>query len=257
MPFELLIPIKGEPWIPDLDDQRGMHAILMQALAHSNTALAEQIHAAHINPFTQWLQQSQEDTADMLWRVALLDDALYEPLVAGLHATEPNSVARKPIQIDLSSIYSDHCTYDALAAEPVSFKHNLHFKSPTSFKKQYYHSPIPEPYLCWQSWWAHWQAFAPPRLVINIAVLDVVAAHLVISWFRLGSQVARGNQWQFIGAVGNMTFSTIQTDVLEAQWWQSVTTLAAFSRFCGTGHKTAFGMGQTAWRSADGNATTS
>jgi CRISPR/Cas system endoribonuclease Cas6 (RAMP superfamily) len=43
-----------------------------------------------------------------------------------------------------------------------------------------------------------------------------------------------------------MTFRAIQTDQIANDWWQAITTLAAFAPYCGTGHKTAQGMGVTA-----------
>ncbi len=43
-----------------------------------------------------------------------------------------------------------------------------------------------------------------------------------------------------------MTFRAIQTGQIADDWWQAITTLVAFAPYCGTGHKTAQGMGVTA-----------
>lgn len=250
MPFELLIPIEGEAWTPGLDDQRGMHSILMNAWAHSDVALAERIHDAHVNPFTQGLRE-QRDTAQMVWHITLLDDALYEPLLSGLYATQPASVQRRPIQLTLDRIENTHTTFDALYAVPPAYKHRLQLHTPTRFEQRDRYVLIPDAYLCWQSWLKHWHAFAPPRLPINVAVLDVAAAHLVVAGLRIHSKQETGEKWDFTGTVGTMTFTALQSERLEESWWQQLTTLAALSRYCGTGPKTAFGMGRTAWCSAD------
>lgn len=258
MPFELLIPVtpSSSGWSPELDDQRGMHAILLGALTHSDAALAERVHDAPVNPFTQALLGGQSEADPLMWRITLLDDGLYEPLVGGLFATTPDRVQDRALTLDLGGMRSSHQTYDALHSEPVMHKHAMRFCTPTTFNKQYYHAPIPEPILCWQSWWMRWQAFAPPRLAINSAVLDVVAAHVVVSRFRIESRVVSNARWHLIGAVGQMTFAAIERDRLDAAWWQAVTTLAAYSLYCGSGHKTAFGLGQTRRQLADDTPNT-
>jgi CRISPR-associated endoribonuclease Cas6 len=228
-----------------------MHAILFTALGHDDRALADRLHDAPVNPFTQALLGGRGPDDPLRWRITLLDDSLYEPVLGGLHATQPTSVQGKPMTLDLTAVRSQHQTYDGLRATPVAYRHEFRFHTPTTFKKQYYHAPIPEPHLCWQSWWTRWQACAPARLAINVAVLDIAAAHLVVSRFRLDSRVVRNEQWHFIGAVGQMTFSTLAAHKVDTSWWHDVTALAAFSTFCGSGHKTAFGLGQTQWRAAD------
>jgi CRISPR/Cas system endoribonuclease Cas6 (RAMP superfamily) len=58
--------------------------------------------------------------------------------------------------------------------------------------------------------------------------------------------VLQNGQRLLIGGVGKMTFRAIHTDQIADDWWQAITTLAAFAPYCGTGHKTAQGMGVTA-----------
>lgn len=252
MPYALKIPAT----LPDLDrpdlaEQRAMHAVFLEALAAAHPDRAETAHEARTNPFTQALRfphRREEEPPPLWWRVTLLDDALYEPFRAGLEQTAPDHLGDRPLHLDLEKIQVSHRTYDELAAAPRSDRFQVDFHTPTSFKQRRYHNPIPEPYRCFQSWWGRWRHFAPPRLAINTAVLDVVSAHLVVSYYRLRSQLWRQGRRAFAGGVGEMSFRAFRRNKVQAHWWDDIAALAAFAPFCGTGLKTAQGMGQTAVR---------
>jgi len=253
MPFILTVPMTtAELWSPNLDDQRGMHAIFFRSLSAINPTLAQQVHDSPTKPFTQSLQlirpkrSSPTQESQLVWQITLLQDALYEPLLEGLYQYQPTTVQNKAIQLDLSQMVTDQQSYDNLRQEPITYRHSFRFVSPTSFKKSYYSSPLPTPYDCWQSWLRRWQFFAPKRLVpINTAVLDIVSSHIVVSKFNMQSAVMRNADWHIIGGVGSFALNTIKRDKLDKQWWQDIAVLAAFSPFCGTGHKTTFGLGLT------------
>lgn len=252
MPFELTIPVQtGTPWGPGLDDQRATHAAVLQALAVSAPDRAQTVHDAHVNPFTQaLLRTTTEAGPGLVWRITLLQDALYEPLLEGLYAAPLQRVHDVDVQLALPALASRHVAYDALYQQPAARRHDIRFVTPTTFHRQHLHSPLPEPANCWQSWWTRWQAFAPPRLAINIAALDIAAAHLAITRFRLTSRSASAPGWRLIGAVGDVTYILVRAGKLEPAWLQALTALAAFAPFCGTGHKTALGLGQTRWAPA-------
>lgn len=252
MPSIITIPLVIEnPWSPDFSDQRAMHAIALAAWDREDPALAVALHEAQSKPFTQGLIAG---ASGVHWRLTLLDDALYESLWTGLKQKPQITIQNRRASLDLSAADVQRVSYAELAAAPVRERYSFRFVTPTSFKQRTHHLPLPDPYLCFQSWWTRWNDFAPAELGINIAVLDVVRAHLVITRFRLESRLVSDGQRRVVGSVGQMTFLPIRQDQLDPLWWQHVATLAAFAPYSGTGHKIAQGMGMTYAGSTRGTA---
>jgi CRISPR-associated endoribonuclease Cas6 len=252
MPAILTIPLNSsDPWSPDFSDQRAMHAIALRAWHRQDPALAIDLHEAQIKPFTQGIVAGP---SGVRWRLTLLDDALYEPLWAGLNQERQVTIQDRPATLDLEATEVKRASYAELAASPVRERYSFRFATPTSFKQRTHHLPLPDPYLCFQSWWTRWNDFAPAELGINIAVLDVVRAHLVITRLRLESKLVSDGQRRVVGSVGQMTFLPIRQGQLDPLWWQHVATLAAFAPYSGTGHKIAQGMGMTLAGSRNGTA---
>lgn len=249
MPTLLQIPIqfKTKEAI-GLREQRGLHAILLGALNTASASLAETVHEMRVKPFSQALlpNKCDEPSTPWLWHVSLLDDGLVDPFLTGLAEAPPETLRQQPVQFQLDAVQRESKTYVELGKTPSAMNFKVSFLTPTSFKQRYYHSPLPTPYQCFQSWWRRWRYFAPAGQAINVAALDIVRAHLVVSYFNMRSDVMKAGDRHFIGGVGKMSFSAIQTEKVDAAWWQSIAVLAAYAPFCGTGHKTAQGMGQTA-----------
>ena len=248
MPTILRIPVQYEPRNGvGLAEQRGLHAVLLGALGAASPDLAETVHNQRVKPFTQAMLPAQDnEAAPWVWRVSWLDDSLVEPFLDGLAGSPPPQLARQPVQFLPDATRREAMTYEALGEVRPASGFQVSFLTPTSFKQRYYDHPLPTPYHCFQSWWGRWREFAPAEQEINVALLDVVSAHLVVSYFNLRSEVWQGGQRLLIGGVGRMTFRAIQANRVAAEWWAAAATLAAYAPYCGTGHKTAQGMGQTA-----------
>lgn len=220
-----------------------MHAVFWQALSLVDKNMAATVHEARLKPFAQALVTREPLRHE--WQVSLLDDVLYEPFCEGVQRLQLDRVADRPFRLDMREMQVCHQSYESLAETPVSARYLVAFHTPTTFKKRYYYHPVPNPYLCFQSWWSRWQQFAPQALSWNIALLDIVQAHLVTSYFRIHSQLVQDQKRAFAGAVGRMTFVPLQSHKVDAHWWKGVAALAAYANFCGTGHKTTQGMGVT------------
>lgn len=244
MPTELLIPANADGLErPGFSEQRAMHAILLGALDAVDPALAETVHEMRTKPFTQALLAQGEE--GLQWRVTWLDDDLAAPFREGLAQVAPERLLERPLALHPERTVTTQTPYAALAATPAAQRFHLTFHTPTTFKQQYYQQPVPDPYLCFQSWWSRWDLFAPEEGAINIALLDLVQAHVVTTRFRIRSRFWKDGPRRAIGAEGRMTFAVIKGQQVEEAWWQQAGVLAAFSRFCGSGYKTTQGMGQT------------
>lgn len=250
MPTILHIPVYYQPKNNiGLPEQRALHAILLGALQTTSPELATAVHDMRVKPFAQAMLPNKNSPmtsdAPWVWRVSWLDDTLVEPFWDGLTAAPPPDLCRQPVQFAPDAARREAVSYETLSETPSAKGFQVDFRTPTSFKQRYYDHPVPTPYHCFQSWWARWREFTPDDLSINVAVLDVVSAHLVVSYFNLRSEVLQSGQRLLIGGVGKMTFRAIQTGKINADWWQAISILAAFAPYCATGHKTAQGMGQT------------
>lgn len=249
MPTLLRIPLHYETKeVIGFPEQRGLHAVLLGALHTASASLAETVHEMRVKPFSQALlpNKSDEPSPSWLWHVSFLDDGLVDPFLTGLAAAPPETLRHQPLQLLFDAVQRESKTYAELRKTPSAMGFKVNFLTPTSFKQRYYHNPLPTPYHCFQSWWRRWRHFAPAGEAINIAALDIVSAHLVVSYFNVHSEVMKAGDRHFIGGMGKMSFRAIQAEKVDAAWWQSIAVLAAYASFCGTGHKTAQGMGQTA-----------
>ncbi len=243
MPTIINIPIQTKTnWKPTFRHQRATHAILFQAWQQVDRTIAATIHDMPVKPFTQALMV---DDDGLNWRISLLDDQLCEPLLTGMGRLSSLCILEHPVQLQLDCVTTTHQPYASLARTARNGRYGFRFQTPTTFRQGELSHPVPNPFLCVQSWWTRWNQFAPPDHAINIAALDVAHAHLVISRFNMGSRTWRDGKRHLVGGVGSMTFHIKHEHKLSAEWWQAIATLAAFGPFCGTGYKTTQGMGQT------------
>lgn len=246
MPYELLIPLY-EPKITGrlgLAEQQAMHAVFLRILQAADSQLATAVHDAQDKSFTQSVYCDSE-TDTLTWRVTLLDDALYRPLMNGVTRVSDIHFQNQPLAFDWGAVQCKHQSYVDLAGIQPAHRFRLRFQSPTTFKQRIMYQPLPNPYNCFKSWWRRWQVFAPEEWQINIAALDIVHEHVAVTQYAMRSVAYVNDKHPFIGGVGTMEFVALSRKKVEEAWWQKLSTLAAFAPYCGTGSKTAWGLGQT------------
>lgn len=194
------------------------------------------------------------------FRIALLDDALFDPLVDGLRR-EPFVLDRER-RIEIADVPDPiGQTYrDMLAHASTAPRLTLEFLTPTSFHVNGLAYVLPDPMRVFESYWKAWNAFAPANARFNADWLGWAADNIAISRMRLGTGVLRFAEHDQIGFVGLVQFAA--QDRADEAALGVFNTLADFAFYCGTGHKTSQGMGQTrrvepgdeaaAWRAAGG-----
>ena len=248
MPTHLTLPLHHPPGAPY---PAAPHRALMGALYHwldaAGPALAARVHdAPGPKPFTVAPLSRQEDT--LVFTCTLLDDALWPPLEAVLNAPRPPAIAigddRWPVQSDGWRV--EQCSYPELVVRAgVETRFVFRFRSPTSFRTQDMHYPLPDPVLAFQSWLGRWNAFAPESLRLNVNTLDLVAAHVAVSRHRLQTRAVRFDRYTQVGFVGGVTYQVVKRRMLGDDLLRRLNVLAGYAPFCGTGHKTTQGMGWT------------
>lgn len=116
----------------------------------------------------------------------------------------------------------------------------VEFVSPTTFKSDHVHVPLPLPEHVLGSWLRRWNALSSASLPREVSALD--EARLALSRYKLETRVVHYEKATWIGFTGLCRFRILSQDEF---WLRLCNLLADFAFFCGTGAKTSFGLGQT------------
>ena len=225
---------------------RALHALFYQWLAIGDYSLAVRTHDQDgPRPFT--VSPLYRVDGQPTLRLTLLDDTLWPALSQGISLTPTVEVMGQPLTLPADGPQIQHRSYaDLVANAGAETRIRLRFLSPTSFRSHEMHYPLPDPALVYQSWLNRWNEFAPEEARINVALLDIVAAHVAVGRYDLRTEmVDLGGDRKVVGFVGTVQYNVIRAGMIGDEWLRRLNLLADYAAFCGTGHKTAQGMGQT------------
>jgi len=245
---------------------RAAQALLLTTLSARDEALAADMHdgASSIRPFTVSTLMGH------FARGVLLSDQMYTLRLSAFRSDVANALftestsgslrSGQVIELDYQkfeiqnpkpqienpqSSWMYQTNYEELSApfllskEDAPRRITLQLTSPTTFKSGGKHMPLPTPALVFGSLLDRWNAFAP--LAFPAEVKRYAEECLAISRYELKTVPIPQKEGLRVGAVGNVTFTTVSYD----RYWMSViATLAEFALFCGLGAGTAQGLGQ-------------
>ncbi len=189
------------------------------------------------------------------WTVTALSQPVAQWLSIWL-TQRPESLELRdaPFTINRVSLAQPATTYTALWDNdiPASRKISLSFLTPTGFHRRGHHLPLPWPTNVFQSYLRRWNNFSGYPIEQD-PFLDWVdtAVFLQRHWLE-STKVAAGKRGAITGFIGAVEFGLDRKAARAApDFTRQLFTLAQLSPYCGTGHKTAFGLGQTAagWQS--------
>lgn len=181
------------------------------------------------------------------FRISLLDDSLLDPLTAGMRE-EPFVLAHET-RLHFSGVPDVvGAGYDEIvsrAGDATSI--TLEFMTPTAFRVEEMAYVLPDPVRVFESYLTQWNLFSPIALRIAGAWLDWLRLSVVISRHRLETGVLRFDTHSQIGFTGRVSFGIPRARVAatDKEPLRILNFLADYAFFCGTGHKTSQGMGQT------------
>jgi len=247
------------------DQGRATHGLFLNWIRQADAGLAQELHDIEgVKPFTvSGLQGTGrvlrgEVTLDpqrpLWWRVTTLTPRLSQVVLEQVLPSLPDTLtlADQVFQVMGATVdQADHpwagqTSYEALAQghllgakDPPPWL-NLEFAAPTTFRSQGKHLPFPLPGLVFDHWLNKWNKFAP--LSLHPDVKRFAEECLAVSRYQLRSRVVRFGPATFIGFVGRCSFRALNRD---PYWLRLLHTLAAYAFYCGTGHKTTMGLGQT------------
>lgn len=242
---------------------RSAQAILLELAAAVDPTLAAWLHEGDgPRPYAVGAALRPPFGGDEPWRVRLRFSALGARLAESL----PAMLAHLPetLRVDQwsgavesistgaesdagagSDSFQEILNRRLLPAEAPDPRVSFRFVTPTTFHSGGRNQPLPLPGLVFGSLVDRWNAFSP--LTLNAEARRYAEECLVVSQFRLESQVVDLSGGKQIGAVGTVTFRSIHPD---PYWLRVVAALADFAFFAGVGAKTTMGLGQT--RRVDG-----
>jgi CRISPR-associated endoribonuclease Cas6 len=258
-----LRPRQGIELFPDY--AKGLHAwFLHQIQAHdpdlSRYLHDEQAEKAFALSRLDGPMGSNGDTlslrpdATYYWYLTLLSAEVIQGVLPWLRQL-PDSLelARNLFAIEKVTTFLPAQTYgDLYHVKPrrtVAFS----FLSPTSFRRKGNHFPLPVPNNLFHSYLRRWNEFSGYALDDNDFLTWVdecvrIDRHWLESIVVPGGK--RGNVTGFIGAIALSLSPKARENPEFSQLFHS---LSQYAPYCGTGHKTPFGLGQTRceWRESE------
>jgi CRISPR-associated endoribonuclease Cas6 len=218
----------------------------------SGPTLARSLDSAQgLKPFTVSPLYIEREWAS--FRITLLQDALFDPLRAGMEKRPYVNVLGEEMSIaGPRSVVAT--TYPLLAQTPPVDESGvvLRFRTPASFRRQEMDYPLPDPVLVFDSYRRRWNSFAHEELQIDERWLEWVKTAVTISRFDLRTEPKRFPDGLQIGCTGRIQFGLSrraareQTQGYGRDGSAVLAQLAEYAFYCGTGRKTTQGMGQTA-----------
>ncbi|MEH2374165.1 CRISPR-associated endoribonuclease Cas6 [Nostoc sp.] len=152
-----------------------------------------------------------------------------------------------PLQIKQVTIAHPPTTYAHLlhlATEKPS-NVNFSFVSPTSFRRKGHHFPLPVPVNLFHSYLRRWNDFSGIPIEQE-PFLDWIDEGVIIYQHRLESMKVAAGKWGSVtGFTGAMSCGLSKAALANSEFTQLFYALARLAPYCGTGHKTTFGLGQT------------
>jgi CRISPR-associated endoribonuclease Cas6 len=186
------------------------------------------------------------------WYLTLLSAEVIQGVLPWLREL-PNilELARNPFHIEGVTTFLPPQTYGDLYQVKPRRTVNLSFLSPTSFRRKGNHFPLPVPNNLFHSYLRRWNEFSGYALDDDDEFLAWIDECVRIDRHWLESLVVpggkRGNVTGFVGAIALSLSPKARENPEFSQLFHNLT---HYAPYCGTGHKTPFGLGQTRyeWR---------
>lgn len=247
MPYALTVPLKTQRTLSHSGGvpERALHALFYRWLEAAEPRLANFVHdQADPKPFT--LSPLIDDGEERFhFRVTLLEDQYWDYVQAGLRAERTVRVGQKILALSGEPQVVCRSYADLAQSADPQWMVILRFESPMSFKSHDMHYPLPDPALVFASYRARWNAFAPELLHIDDDWMEWLVNNVAVSRFELRTTIMDFDRHQQIGCLGTIQYEVMHRGPQSVTQRGPLNALADYAFFCGTGHKTTQGLGQT------------
>ncbi len=155
------------------------------------------------------------------------------------------SLRNAPLSIKSCKISHAPTTYAQLLNSQCEGNVTLKFLSPTSFRRKGHHFPLPVPTNVFHSYLRRWNDFSGITFDKE-EFLVWVDENVIITRHQLTSaKVLAGKKGAVTGFTGSIEFSLSKAAGKNPDFLRLFYALGRLAPYCGTGHKTTFGLGQT------------
>lgn len=244
----------------------GLHAWFLDQVRQIDPKLSEYLHDEQSEkPFTLSGLNGQIGTVGKQlqieggkpyhWTLTLLSKTVVEGLADWLK-NPPTEIKLRQVTFNIQSINfaAPPKTYQQLFESYLTKTLTLSFLSPTSFRRRSYHFPLPVPFNVFHSYLRRWNNFSGYKFEQD-AFLNWVDENVIIIRHQLESvKVVAGKKGSVTGFTGAIEYGLTANAYSQPEFVQLFFTLGEFAPYCGTGHKTTFGLGQTqkGWHQGEG-----
>lgn len=237
----------------------GLHAWFLDQVRQINPTLSAYLHdgesekpfnisalEGQLLPAGKQLQLQANQT--YRWHLHTFSQPVVEFLSQWLTQLPPTLNLRDAsLQIKKVSILHPPTTYHQILQSSLG-KHtniNLSFISPTSFRRKGHHFPLPVPVNLFHSYLRRWNDFSGMSIEQD-PFLEWIDENVIIHKHRLETvKVAAGKRGSVTGFTGAISLGLSKTALTNREFTQLFYALIQLAPYCGTGHKTTFGLGQT------------
>lgn len=236
----------------------GLHAWFLDQVRQINPTLSAYLHDSESEkPFSISALEGQllptgkklQLQANQIYRWQI--NAISQPVVQFLSQwliQPPTTLKLRDacLQIKQISIVHSPTTYNQLLQSSINHKNiNLSFISPTSFRRKGHHFPLPVPFNLFHSYLRRWNDFSGIPIEQD-AFLEWIDENVIIHQHHLESvKVAAGKRGSVTGFTGAISLGLSKNALANIEFTQLFYALVQLAPYCGTGHKTTFGLGQT------------
>ncbi len=249
----------------------GLHAWFLDQVRQTNPTLSAYLHdgesekpfnisslEGQLLPTGKQLELQANQTYH--WQV----NAISHPVVQFLRqwlTQLPSIITLRDAALQIKQVNIIHLptTYHQLLQSSVeNYRNiNLSFISPTSFRRKGHHFPLPVPINLFHSYLRRWNDFSGMTIEQD-PFLNWIDENVIIHKHHLESvKVVAGKRSSVTGFTGAISFGLSKTALANIEFTQLFYALVQLAPYCGTGHKTTFGLGQTClnWVNPESNTS--
>ncbi|MEM9923860.1 MAG: CRISPR-associated endoribonuclease Cas6 [Cyanobacteria bacterium P01_D01_bin.50] len=250
-----VIPLGNYTIFPEY--AKGLHAWFLDQVRQTNPDLSAYLHDGESEkPFT--ISRLQGKLLSNGKQLQLLADSNYRWYLCALSSrlakwmsnwlqNLPQTIELRnaPLQIKSVEIVHPPTTYAQLLEKKTKNTLSLSYISPTSFRRKGHHFPLPLPFNIFHSYLRRWNYFSGLP-VEQDRFLEWIDENVIIQRHQISTtKVPGGKRGLVTGFTGAVEFGLSKDALHKPEYVNLFKALGQLAPYCGTGHKTTFGLGQT------------
>lgn len=182
------------------------------------------------------------------WTISALSNTLCTWLKTWyINHPETINLYKGNFEIEQININQPPTTYNNLwsSSSNLDPRFTLAFLAPTCFRSKNHHLPLPIPTNIFHSYLRRWNDFAPEAFPQEEFLAWIEKVVYITNYDLSCTKVAVAKQGYVTGFTGTVEFAIDLKASHNSDFERLLSALIKLANYCGTGHKTTFGLGQT------------